>query len=376
MRKLILKATVEQTGKDTIIRIALMGEGIPSEVQDYGIYIHLRNYQNFSKSSLYDGLMFMFIFVAMERFDVFEIFGAVSKKALRNIQIFQEAWHCLLPENYKICQIVARREVGDFWLNVRRKEKAVSAFSGGLDATFLALRHTQKNNWSYPLQSCVMVHGFDVRYDNDEGFGRLVTRVAPFLQSVGLTPHLVKTNVRQYELQNWEHSFSSQLSGILHLFCRDYSYALLGSSEPYNHLVFPWGSTPATDYLLSGGAVDVVHEGAGFSRTGKAELVARDSVGRRTLKVCWEGQDQAANCGQCEKCVRTRLNFKAVGMDDPECFEQPFEMAMIDTLNVRNIAQLTELRSVIEYCARHTMQAEWVNRLEARIQQEAEKLSA
>ncbi len=122
--------------------------------------------------------------------------------------------------------------------------------------------------------------------------------------------------------------------------------------------------------------MDVVHEGAGFSRTGKAEVVARDSVGRRTLKVCWEGQDQAANCGQCEKCVRTRLNFKAVGMDDPECFEQPFEMEMIDTLNVRNIAQLTELTSVIEYCARHTMQAEWVDRLEARIQQEAEKLSA
>ncbi|OHV81598.1 hypothetical protein [Rhizobium sp. LCM 4573] len=375
MRKLLLKTAVEKTGNDTVIRVFLIGDGLPREVQDGGIYFHLKGYTGFKPSSLHDGLMFLFLFVAMEGFDVFEIDAPVSRKAIRNAHAFQEAWACLMPDRYKACKISAKKEVGDFWLSLRRSETALSAFSGGLDATFLAVRQSQSHNWTYPLKASVMIHGFDVRYDNDEAFDRLVSRVEPLLSGLKIKPYLVKTNIRQYELQSWEHSFAAQAAGVMHLFYKDYSYALFGSSEPYDNLVFPWGSTPATDYLLSGAGLDLVHEGAGYSRTEKAALVATNSIAKRTLKVCWEGQDQAVNCGRCEKCVRTRLNFMAVGVPNPECFNEPFEADMIRTISVKVPAQLTELKTILDYCRKHDVHGEWVTILHKKIEEQQLRLA-
>ncbi|KAB2712768.1 hypothetical protein F9K88_07355 [Brucella intermedia] len=375
MRKLKLRADVQHQGNDTVITVFLIGDGIPVEVQNGGVYIRLRNYTNYSKRSLYDGLLFLFIFVAMANYDVFEIDGPISKTALRNARVFQEAWHCLLPNMYNVAEIVPRNIASDFVLNARKKDRAISAFSGGLDATFLAVRHTQRHSWAYPLRSCVMVHGFDVWHENDDAFERLVDRVSPFLSDTGLTCFQVKTNIRKFELQGWEHSFSSQLAGILHLYYKSHSTALIGSSEPYNNLVFPWGSTPATDYLLSGSGMAIVHEGAGYSRTEKAKVVASHALGRETLKVCWQGTDQAANCGDCEKCVRTRLNFKAVGLDDVPCFTTPFDATMIDNISLRNIAQLTELRTILVYCRTQGLNHSWVGQLERKILEEQKKIS-
>jgi len=369
MRRLTLRARIAKSGKNTLIRVFLQGEGLPQALNETGVEITLYNHVISQRVSLYDGFMFMFIFLAMEKFDVFEIDGPVSRKALRNIQIFQEAWHCQLPKRYNICKISVKRSVDDFWLGLRKREKAISAFSGGLDATFLALRHTSGSDWSYPLERVLMVHGFDVKYDNDDAFARLVNRVTPFLAARGLRPLIAKTDVRKYELQDWEHSFASQLSGLLHLYRKSFSYAVIGSSEPYNALIFPWGSTPATDYLLSGGAMEIVHEGAGYSRTEKAELVATNPEARRALKVCWEGSDQASNCGVCEKCVRTKLNFMAVGCDAPECFSTPAGSNEIAQINVRNAAQLNELQSILDYCYNHDIKKPWVNDLEDRIAQ-------
>lgn len=369
MRKLTLEADIEAIGLDTKIVIRLIGDGLSREVQSGNIYIFLRGYNKFTERSLFDGLMFMFIFVAMRNYDIFEIRGAISRKALRNVRIFQEAWACMVPDLYGICDIRPSKIATPSLLAGLKRDSAISAFSGGLDATFLATRHCKKYDWCYPLKACVMVHGFDVSFEDDESFERLLHRVSPFLQSTDLNCYEVKTNIRSFELQNWEHSFASQLAGVLHLFYQSHTSAIIGSSEPYNNLVMPWGSTPATDYLLSGDGIDIVHEGAGYSRTEKAELVAQHPVALRTLKVCWQGRDQAANCGSCEKCVRTRLNFKAVGLDNVPCFDTKFEDSMIDEIDVGNIAQLTELVTISEFCHRRGVREPWVTLLDSKIEQ-------
>jgi len=200
-------------------------------------------------------------------------------------------------------------------------------------------------------------------------FNRLLERVNPFLQAHNLVALIAYTDIRKYELQNWEHSFAAQLAGILHLYHKNFSYALIGSSEPYNALLFPWGSTPATDYLLSGSAMDIVHEGAGYSRTQKAATVASDVHAQKTLKVCWEGADQASNCGVCEKCVRTQLNFLAAGYDRLACFPHPADEIDISRINTRNSVQTNELRSIVEYCDKNDISEVWVENLRARVEE-------
>ena len=63
----------------------------------------------------------------------------------------------------------------------------------------------------------------------------------------------------------------------------EFQYGLIGSSEPYDALVIPWGSSPITDYLLSGDRLSIVHDGAGFSRTDKVAEVRHNQVACQTL---------------------------------------------------------------------------------------------
>lgn len=68
-----------------------------------------------------------------------------------------------------------------------------------------------------------------------------------------------------------------------------------------------------TDPLLSSRRFRVYEEGWGFTRSQKAKLVSQWERGLRNLRVCWHSNPDQDNCGVCEKCFRTILNFKASG---------------------------------------------------------------
>lgn len=366
MRKLVLKVTQEKRNGN-VIRVAhLFGPNLPEELRLKGVTFEFLDKIKVPELNSYDGFIFAFIHYAMSNFDEFEIDGPVTAHGLRNIQIYQEAWHCFIPDQYKIINISAKRIIENNKLKHKKKDLAISAFSGGMDATFLALRHANDSclgEARYPLDTLCMVHGFDVKYENDDGFEKLTQRVLPLIKDLKLNHVRVKTNIRELIQQNWEQSFGAQLSCVLHQFSGKYSYALIGSGEPYNRLIFPWGSTPATDYLLSSGEMQLIHEGAGYSRIEKAKLIAQNAIARKTLKVCWEGVNQHENCGICEKCIRTQLDFYAINEKAIECFDKPLDMDLIKRINVRNLAQLNALELILNYATEQEIEEEWVEHL-------------
>lgn len=325
-----------------------------------------------------DGYLFGFVLFAMRHADRMVIEGPLTAPALRNAQAFMEAWHAWLPSEYRIVMIEPERVVADEDVARRRAERllggrAISAFSGGIDGTFTALRHGVRTSTAprYDLTDVLIVHGFDVAADERREFDLLVERIMPLIESIGLGARVLWTDARrrlsrEWEIMDWGHSFGAQLAGALHQFSDEFEYGLVGSSEPYTHPVTARGSTPATDYLLSGGFMTIVHDGAGFSRTEKVERVALDDIGPRVTKVCWEGPAASRNCGSCEKCVRTRLNFLAVGVESPECFDTPFDLGMIDRLVTDSEVPLLELGTIVEYAERRGNDAEWVQRLRHR----------
>src|SRR5262249_536940 len=144
----------------------------------------------------------------------------------------------------------------------------------------------------------------------------LIDRTRVVREASGSQLRIVSTNSKEIFQQHWGYTFAAQLAACLHLFSAEFSHALIGSSEPYNALVLPWGSNPVTDHLLSGGCLNVIHDGAAFSRTEKIAFLSGSPAALQSLKVCWEGKNQGRNCGVCEKCVRTLLNFLAVGISD------------------------------------------------------------
>lgn len=130
-----------------------------------------------------------------------------------------------------------------------------------------------------------MVHGFDTHIAETAAFSSLLARVRPLLDDLDLELEVVRTNSKEISSMNWEFSHAAQLAACLHNW-PGHSFALLGSSEPYRRLVLPWGSNPATDYLLSGDRTMLVHDGAGFTRAEKLEAISAVPAACRTLKVC------------------------------------------------------------------------------------------
>ena len=96
------------------------------------------------------------------------------------------AWSRWKPTIYTTIDIIPERIV-----DARRgpgNANAIAAFSGGVDATFTALRHAKvlPEATRYPLSSILMVHGFDVNVENHDAFNALVRRVDPIISEVQL----------------------------------------------------------------------------------------------------------------------------------------------------------------------------------------------
>jgi hypothetical protein len=320
-----------------------------------------------SHDTLFDGHVLVILLHAMSRGKPLVVHGPISRAALRNIEELQRAWARWRPETCKKIEILSDRIVDA--RRVGATEQAISAFSGGVDAVFTAIRHkrTLPESIRYPLSAVLMVHGFDVALENASYFEQLVKRVRPILDELDLRLRVIRTNSMALHLQNWEDSHGLEIAGCLHMLADDYQVGLIGSSEPYDALILPWGSNPVTDHLMSGDRFTVIHDGAGFARTDKVAEIGHVPVVRQSLKVCWEGADQSANCGYCEKCVRTRLNFLAAGCGSPPCFPGELEAKDIMSIPIRNPVQLAELAGIVRYATSRGVEEPWLPVLKERL---------
>jgi len=86
----------------------------------------------------------------------------------------------------------------------------------------------------------------------------------------------------------------------------------------------------------------IVHDGAGYSRTEKVVEIATHKTATRVLKVCWQGQETFKNCGNCEKCIRTQLNFLAAGVSHAPCFDFAFDTGNIASIPLPSDVQYAD----------------------------------
>jgi len=364
-RSLHLEVAARRTGgtlrRDVLLR--LDGETEATRVS-YEIVGHSRE----EYPASLDGFVFGLLFRIMKVGAPLRVHGPLSRTALYNLEELQAFWTLWCPDAYKPVEIIPDRVVD----LVRSKpgRRAIAAFSGGVDSTFTILRHRgdAQDGATHAIDTVLMVQGFDVALANARDFERLVVRSEALRRELALDLRIVRTNSKELNLQKWEDSFGGQLAACLHQFADEFEFGMVGSSEPYDHLYLPWGSNPVTDPLLSGDAFAIVHDGAGYSRTDKAAIITRYPLAMPGLKVCWEGQKQDRNCGVCEKCMRTRLNFLAVGEPNPACFDEPLDASGIDGIVIRNQAQYLELQSIVEYAEHRGKTGPWLGLLRRRLQ--------
>ena len=305
------------------------------------------------------------LLMAMSQSTDLVVHGEVSPLLLRNLTEFQAAWSSWRPNLYKPIEIRAEVEREQF--NAEAEEKAIAAFSGGVDSCFTAWRHRTNRcgRLQRNLQAGLVVHGFDIPLEKQQAFDRATEKARAILANLGVELIPMATNIRELSL-NWEDVFGTAAASCLMLLQRGYSTGLIASSFPYQALSFPYGSNPVTDWLLSSQAFQIVHDGADFTRIEKIRELANWSEAQQNLRVCWEGTQPDKNCGRCEKCVRTILIFRIFGVGLPPCFEEDVSERQILELKAKE-GPLTELERVLDAAKAADVSESWVSALEKSI---------
>jgi hypothetical protein len=289
--------------------------------------------------------------------------GIASAELLSNLTEFCDSWNNCLPELFKKIDIECENIETDE--HIRPVNKVLSAFSGGLDSTFLVWRHIKKQAGyrTQPLSCGVMIHGIDISPSNDEFFNMSFSIAQKTLETVGLPLIPIRTNIREALTIPIRYSQMILLVSALQFLKSKFGIALVGSAEPYCGLVIPWGSSPLTDHLLSSNRLKVLHDGAGYSRPEKAKCIASWTEGIANLRVCRHPDYiRSLNCGRCEKCLRTMACFAANGLPIPKSLNGNLEVlnARIKFLKLHDPAQGAEWRNLMKTARQNKIHDRWV----------------
>jgi len=268
--------------------------------------------------------------------------GAVSQKLLSNLCEFRDIWHSWNPVFFKKIEFSNTRLL-EHKLPAERTG-AVAAFSGGGDSTFTTWRHKTgaAGHRSIDLRCCIMVHGFDIPLRKEETFKRVFVRCQETLKTLDLKLYPLRTNCRTIFTLNWEIWHGPAVGACLQLFKGECSAGLIANTYNSNSMVFPWGSNPITDPMLSTEGFEIIHDGIAFSRLQKFVALREWEAGYNNLRVCFTGIDrdiiQEGNCGKCTKCVRTLLVIQFAGLPIPASFPGP--VSAKDIIRMRPSAAL------------------------------------
>ncbi len=301
------------------------------------------------------------LFRAMEEGAEILAEGPVSSSLLRNLEEFTAAWAHWLPGKYRDISISAATECEP---ENAGKSGAIAAFSGGVDAAFTVYRHHagSAGRLTRKIEAGMLAHGFDIPLDQPEIFDNASGKARAMVESLGLELVPVSTNFREIN-GNWNETHGAAVASCLMLLQGRYSSGLIGSTEPYGALILPWGSNPITDPLLGSDSFEIVHDGAAYTRSEKIALIADWQEALRYLRVCWQGEIKDRNCGKCEKCIRTILNFRLLGRDLPECFEKDATDSDILRLKGLTPVPIAYLDEILESARKAGIDDTWVGAL-------------
>lgn len=201
--------------------------------------------------------------------------------------------------------------------------------SGGVDGLHMLMRNHRlyRRDDSAYIRDALFIHGFDIgkraRDPENKRYETVLRRLEPVAAELGVRLIQCRSNLRHLPSKPdfWEERHSgAALAAIGHAAVLGSAFLFIGASWPMSHLV-PWGSHPAVDSFFSNQLITIVHDGARFTRFEKVRDLASWPTALAALRVCpARGVGSRANCGECEKCLRTRLELLAAGIGETEAF--------------------------------------------------------
>jgi len=194
-----------------------------------------------------------------------------------------------------------------------------TAFSGGVDSFYTLWAHMKQNQ---PIPDArvthgLFVHGLDLRLDDEANYRVTADTYERVFKELGLELIRASTNAYQFsEFRiNWTMFFGAPLVGVALLLGPWMRRFYVPSGMPSYTRLFPQGSSPLTDHLLSTEVAEIVHHGSSISRYEKTFVVSAWSATHHKLRVCSNKMRMRGliNCCSCHKCYRTMVLLEMKG---------------------------------------------------------------
>ena len=295
------------------------------------------------------------------------VHGAVSPSLIRSLEEFQLAWAMWRPDLYGRGTI--RGEVENETKGGPPDESTVMCFSGGVDSSFTAYMHSTSGMMRFPrpLDAGVMVQGWEYGLEEEPLFLRAEERSRRIIGSLGLPLIRITTNFRQI-VSRWSYSHGAAVASSLSLLQRRFQSALVAQTMTYrnNHLSLE-GVNPITDWLLSSDSFRFIPDGAGYSRLEKIETISKWPEFLENVRVCWQDEEEKSeNCCACEKCIRTILQFRVLGLGLPPAFPCDVSDRQIEVVPMSAETLEKTYQVILGEARNRSINAPWVRSLERR----------
>ncbi len=258
-----------------------------------------------------DALLPMSLLIAMKHRLPLELAAPVSPRMLGKIPKIQDilkAW------SHPLRRVEVQADAAD---PDRPTSRGVATFfSGGVDSFYTLLKHRDE------ITDLIFIHGYDMELSDTTLRERLSSAVREVGSVMGKRVIELEADLGAHfrGWLTWAHG--AVLASMAHLLAPEIHRVYVPSSFGYASLI-PWGSHPLLDPLWSSERLELLHDGCEATRFEKVVSIAREDLALNTLRVCIKThQEPQANCGRCEKCLRTMISLRLVGAL-PRCTTLP-----------------------------------------------------
>lgn len=260
--------------------------------------------------------------------------GCADEEMIASLEECQDLWVLWRPDLYHRINISCSEYTPP---KIIPGKRAVMAFSGGVDACYSLHAHQSKSlgRRSKEIDLGLLIIGFDIERDNPEWIEIAKDANKRILASYGTKQTVVETNWKDFCV-DWEMSFGFGVTATLHHFNKSYQFGVWSADEDYRYEVRPWGNHSSQNPLLSDRSFPILATGAGLDRSSKVRTISDNPEILRNIRVCWAFPAGLLNCGKCEKCVRTYLNFKIAGINTVEAISSELKPTDISRIKIKH----------------------------------------
>lgn len=230
-----------------------------------------------------------------------ELIGTLSSKA---IKAFYKAQDELLIAHPPLNKISLKHEGDLTEVKPESSRTTGSFFSGGLDSTYTAESIKE-------IQTLVGIWGFDIALKREDHWNLSKELLEKYARQTSKDLILVKTNIRELSngLLSWGADYhGTALSGVTNALSNHLKKVYI--SATHTEETKRWGQFPSLSKAFSTDYQELEEHGA-VIRTEKAFALANKPE-TTLLRVCYRNKTGLANCGVCQKCIRTRIEFSLV----------------------------------------------------------------